>query len=69
MQKGRKTWLTAVLAAVAAAAAVVVPQAAPAVEVALSIVGQLLIGTETAPAVVLPGAEPPADPAARPSGS
>lgn len=59
MTKGKKKWLTAVLAALAAAAAVVIPGAAPLVEVALSVVGQVLIGTEEAPAVQAPGALPP----------
>ena len=59
MTRRKKTWLTALLAGVAAATAALAPATGPLVEVILAEVGRLLIGSEQEPAVALPGAADP----------
>lgn len=56
--KGKKRWLTAGLAGIAAVIAALAPATQPLVEVVLAEVGKALIGSEKTPGVRMPG-EPP----------
>lgn len=52
--KGKKKWLTAIIAALVAGTTVAAPGVAPLVEVALGVIGALLVGDEQPPCVVQP---------------
>lgn len=60
--KGKKRWLSAGLAGIAAVIAALVPATAPLVEAVAAGVAEVLIGTEEAPGVQREDAPPVLDP-------